>query len=214
LLTACGSQPSAPGATAVAGSAPPSNTAAAPAATSVGETSSAVIAPGTDRPARELLEQQALAVATYQPSDPAACGLRPIDAPASSGSARIFFGCTPASGPVLPAAPAREIAVSPGADAKQAALRALLAGPSSAERQAGWLSNFGPASENVAFKLDVLEDGLAVVDFDPAIRDVEFVFVSNMDAAQIVATLGQFPDVQRVTILIDGTLLCQATEEC
>ena len=167
------------------------------------------------RPAPAALEQQALDVATYAPGDPTACRLPEVAAPPDSAtSVRVFFGCTPASGPVLPAVPARVVATAPGSDPQEAALRALLAGPTSAEQSAGYLSNFGAASQDVDFALERFDNGLVVVDLDPAIRKVQFIFVSNMDAAQIVATLGQFPDVKRVTILVGGQLLCQVIEQC
>jgi hypothetical protein len=169
----------------------------------------------TNGPAPAALEQQALDVAVYAPGDPTACRLPEVAAPTDTAtSARVFFGCTPASGPVLPAVPARIVTVAPGSDPKAAALRALLAGPTSAEQSAGYLSNFGAASRDVEFALKTFDNGLVVVDLDPAIRKVQFIFVSNMDAAQIVATLGQFPDVKRVTILVGGQLLCQVVEQC
>ncbi len=168
-----------------------------------------------NRPERALLEQHALDVGVYQPGDPGACGLPEPAAPADlKTTVRVFFGCTPTTGPILAAVPARQVSVPSGADAQHAALRALLAGPTGEEQSKGYLSNFGAQSQDVAFDLAVLDDGHVVVDFDPAIRKVEFIFVSNMDATQIVATLGQFPEVKRVTILVGGQLLCQIVEEC
>jgi spore germination protein GerM len=59
-----------------------------------------------------------------------------------------------------------------------------------------------------------VQSGTATVDFDSAIRNVKFIFVSMMDVAQIVATLGQFPEVRRVQILIGGQEWCLAMGEC
>lgn len=213
LITGCESQSTTPDTptiaplTVTAIALPTTPSSPAPAATASGEQA--------NRPARELLEQHALGAATYPPGDPAACGLPQVEAPADpKASGRVFWGCTPTTGPVLSAVPARQIPVASGSDPKEAALRALLAGPTDDERQAGYLSNFGAASQNVEFTIETPGDGLVVVDFDAAIRDVEFIFVSNMDATQIVTTLGQFPEAERVTILIDGQLLCQVTEQC
>lgn len=124
--------------------------------------------------------------------------------------------------PVLPAVPARHVPVPPGTSPKDAALHALLAGPTSLERQVGYLATFGPESQAITFDIEVLDGGLTVVNFDPAILNVvvsspdrrTHVFVANEDAYQIVATLGQFPDVQRVAILVGGQLLCKVLDVC
>jgi spore germination protein GerM len=108
--------------------------------------------------------------------------------------------------------------VPAGADPKRVALRALLAGPTTKERQAGYVAFFGPASSAVPFTITVFNGGLAVVDFDLALLNItpsgRYIFTANADAYQIVATLGQFSDVQRVTILVGGRLLCQVLGEC
>ena len=127
---------------------------------------------------------------------------------------QVFFGCTPQSGPVVAAVPARVVPVSSGQRRERVALEALLAGPTEQERQAGYVSTFGSGSRGVAFETEVRSDGTAVVNFDQAIREKAKAFVSNMDARQVVATLGQFPGVERVLILVEGEPLCRALGEC
>jgi spore germination protein GerM len=126
----------------------------------------------------------------------------------------VFFGCQPASGVLLNAVAARRASVPAGTDARETALRVLLRGPTPDEKRAGYLSNFGPSTANVGFTLRVQQNGTSTVDFDSAIRNVKFIFVSMMDVAQIVAALGQFPEVRRVQILIGGQEWCRAMGEC
>jgi hypothetical protein len=49
---------------------------------------------------------------------------------------------------------------------------------------------------------------------DRAILDVEFMFVAVQDVAQITSTVGQFPPVRRVTILVGGRRLCERVDVC
>jgi spore germination protein GerM len=123
----------------------------------------------------------------------------------------VHFGCTAQSGGILNAVPATRVQVPSGADAKETAIRALLRGPTAEQVRAGYLSNFGATSANVGFTVRVAS-GLATVDFDPAIRNVKYIFLGQMDVAQIIATLAQFSDVRRVAILIDGEEWCRALE--
>jgi hypothetical protein len=162
-------------------------------------------------------------VAAFPAGSPATCGLPTVPAPADlTKTVRVFFGCSPKSGPLVAAVPARQVAVPAGADPKRIALRALLAGPTSAEKQAGYASTFGAETQAVPFAVEVLAGGLAVVDFDPAIRDVVVVspdrrthiFVANEDVYQVVATLAQFPDVKRFVIFVGGQPLCKGIEAC
>jgi hypothetical protein len=179
--------------------------------------------PSASRPPRAELEQYAREVATLPVSNPAACGLPSVPAPADLGkTVRVFFACGSTKGPTLAAIPARTVPVPPDADPKATALRALLAGPTPAERRAGYLATFGPTTQATPFTIEVLDGGLAVVDFDPAILNVivvspdrrTHVFVANEDAYQVFVTLGQFPDVKRVTILVGGRPLCKVQEAC
>jgi hypothetical protein len=154
-------------------------------------------------------------VARWRPAEPAACKM-PEPAPSGAPDARtvtVFFGCQPPTGILLNAVRARRVAVPSGTDAKETAVRVLLRGPTAEEKRLGYLSTFGPSSANVSFKIRERQ-GLATVDFDPAIRQVEFIFVSMMDVAQIVATLGQFPEVRRVEILIGGEQWCRVIGGC
>jgi hypothetical protein len=169
----------------------------------------------TEALSRAVLEEYALEVAVYQPRDPTACGLPTIPAPTDiSTEVLVFFACQPTNSSNLNAVPARRVTITSDEDPKRIALQALLAGPTSEEVRAGYLSNFGAASQNIGFNIDAMDGGLAVVDFDAAIMEVPLIFVGNMDAIQIVATLGQFPDVRRVAILVDGQLWCKVIELC
>jgi hypothetical protein len=91
----------------------------------------------------------------------------------------------------------------------------LLRGPTRAERAAGFNSPFGPRTARLSFKLAVRpEHGLAVVDLDPSIMRMKFAFISVAETAEITSTVGQFPGVKRVRILIGGRPLCAALGEC
>ena len=175
--------------------------------------------PDTGLPPRAVLEELAWTVATFQPGHPSACGLPAVPPPADADTmVRVFFACQPPQGPGISAVPVRQVPVPPGEDPKDTALRALLAGEAPEEAQAGVGSSFGPASQNVPFDIDVLDGGLAVVNFDPAIMDVykqgRHIFVSNAEVDQIVLGLGQFPDVKRVAILVGGQHLCKVIKLC
>jgi spore germination protein GerM len=106
------------------------------------------------------------------------------------------------------------VSVSPGQKAERVAIEALLAGPTAQERQDGYVSNFGEASRGVPFEVEIRGNGLGVVNFDKAIQSRAKAFVSNLDARQVVATLGQLQGVRRVLILIEGEPLCRALGEC
>lgn len=160
------------------------------------------------------MEEHALAVRTYGAEDPSRCGLTAPAGGSPPSSVLVFFGCTPDQGPVIGAVPARVVPVPAGKKPERVALENLLGGPTAEEGRAGYVSNFGDASRGVAFEVEVREDGLAVVNFDQAVRQQARAFVSNLDARQVVATLGQFPGVERVLILIEGEPLCKALGEC
>lgn len=160
------------------------------------------------------LSEHALPVRIYGPEAPERCGLKASRSAAPPSSVQVFFGCTPESGPVVGAVPARVVAVPAGGKPERVALEALLAGPTAEERRTGYVSNFGDGSRGVGVEVEVHSDGMAVVNFDQAIREQGRAFVSNIDARQVVATLGQFPNVERVLILIEGEPLCKALGEC
>lgn len=200
----------------VADASPAQGRASAPPPVPVSRDAGAASGAGVRAPVASLasMEEHALSVAVYGAEDPSRCGLR---APATANppsSVQIFFGCTPKSGPVVGAVPARVVSVSPGQKAERVAIEALLAGPTAQERQDGYVSNFGEASRGVPFEVEIRGNGLAVVNFDKAIQSRAKAFVSNLDARQVVATLGQLQGVRRVLILIEGEPLCRALGEC
>ena len=160
------------------------------------------------------LNEHALAVRSHGPEAPERCGLEPSRSASPPSSVQVFFGCTPASGPVVGAVPARVVPVPSGGKPERVALEALLAGPTAEESRAGYVSNFGANSRGVGFEVEVHDDGMAVVNFDQAIRGQARAFVSNIDTRQVVATLGQFPNVKQVLILVEGEPLCKALGEC
>lgn len=158
---------------------------------------------------REFTE--ALAVDVWKPGSAEACGLR--GPAADGGNVVLFFACTPRTGPMLPAVPARRLTVGGGLGAKEGALAALLRGPTAEERRMGFLSNFGERSAGTSFTIRMRAD-TAVVDLDRRIRDVPMMFVGRNDVAQLVATLGQFGDVRQVVIRVGGEPLCRVLGEC
>ena len=171
----------------------------------------------TSARARTLQSRVIYDVTGWRPGNAAACGLPdPALPPSAPGGRRVtvFFGCQPASGTLLNAVPARRASVPAGTDARETALRVLLRGPTPEEKRAGYLSNFGPSTANVGFTLRVHPNGTATVDFDSAIRNVKFIFVSMMDVAQIDATLWQLPEVRVEQNLIGGQEWCRAMGEC
>lgn len=103
---------------------------------------------------RDALELQALAVAVYQPGDPAVCGLPLVLALSDLDlTVRVFFACSPDDAPEVSAVPAREVAVPPGADPKRIAMHALLAGPTTAEQEAGIIPSLRPTIPRFRLKL-------------------------------------------------------------
>jgi spore germination protein GerM len=176
-------------------------------------------------PQQSTLERQALAVSVYTVSAPSNCGLASPRSESGATTATVYFGCSPRQGPLVPAVPARIVRVESGSDPMRVALRALFAGPTDPESRAGYISSFSAASAKIPFRVARLANGLAVVDFDRAILDVNaprpdptqnprHLFVATMDAHQIVATLSQFPGVRRVAILICGEPWCRVRGEC
>ncbi len=171
--------------------------------------------PGPDAwPARQVLQENSLAVATYRPGDPAACGLPAVQPGDGRATVVVYHGCEPRSGPALDAVPARRVGVPAGADPLEAVVRAQLAGATEAEKAAGYRSNFGTGTAATAFSVRRLDGGLVVVDLHPSIRQQRMAFVSNAEAKQLVAALGQLPGVERVAILIGGQPLCKALGQC
>lgn len=165
-------------------------------------------------PPRNVLEEHSLAVAAYGPGDPAACGLPAVQPGDGRSTVVVFHGCEPRSGPGVEAVPARRVPVPAGADPLEAAVRAQLAGATEAEKSVRYQSNFGAGTAATPFTVRGLEGGLAVVDLQPSVQRQPMVFVSNAEARQLVAALGQFPGVERVAILVGGQLLCRAVEMC
>jgi hypothetical protein len=154
---------------------------------------------------------EALAVDVWKPGSAEACGLH--EPAVGGGSVVLFFACTPRTGPMLPAVPARRLTVNGGSGAKEGTVAALLRGPTPDERRAGFLSNFGERTAGTPFTLRMRGD-TAVVDLDRRIRDVPMMFVGRNDVAQLVATLGQFGDVRQVVIRVGGKPLCRVLGEC
>lgn len=218
LLTACSAP--APTASSSEGSAAPQapadRRAGAPPPVPVPQTTGTADTPGVRAPVSSLasMEEHALAVRTHGAEEPSRCGLKAPGSASPPTSVQVFFGCNPQSGPVVPAVPARVVPVAAGGKPERVAIEALLAGPTAEEGRAGYVSNFGDASRGVEFEVEIRNNGLAVINFDQAIRDRARAFVSNLDARQVVATLGQFPGVERVLILVEGEPLCKALGEC
>ncbi len=176
-------------------------------------------------PKQSDLERQALALAVYPASNPSACNLAAPRPESSGANVTVYFGCAPRQGPTVPAVPARIVRLASGGEPMNVALRALLGGPTDAESRAGYISSFSAASAGVSFRVTRLANGLAAVDFDRAMLDISaprpdpaqnprHLFVTNMDAYQIVVTLGQFSGVRRVAILVGGEPLCRVRGEC
>ncbi|MEW5929942.1 MAG: GerMN domain-containing protein [Gemmatimonadota bacterium] len=165
-------------------------------------------------PARQVLQENSLAVATYRPGDPGACGLPAVQPGDGRSTVVVFHGCEPGSGPALDAVAARRVPVPAGADPLEAAVRAQLAGATEAEKQAGYRSNFGQGTAATPFTVRRLDGGLVVVDLHSSIRQQRMVFVSNAETKQLVAALGQFPGVERVAVLVGGQPLCRALGQC
>lgn len=190
----------------------------APAPPAPAETAAAATDTGRPRPqawpARAVLEENSLAVSTYGPGDPSSCGLPAVQPADGRTTVLVFHGCAPRSGPALDAVPARRVSVPAGTEPMEAAVRAQLAGATEEEKARGYVSNFGPGTEATRFTLRRLDGGLVVLDLHPSVRSQQMVFVSNAEARQLVAALGQFPGVQRVAILIGGQPLCRALGQC
>jgi hypothetical protein len=96
--------------------------------------------------------------------------------------------------------PVRRSATGTGVAA--AAVRALLAGPTSAERAAGFTSAV-PSGTSLR-SLDI-SSGLATVDFTGRYDDGGGSLSMQSRVAQVVYTLTRFTSVQRVSFRLDGT---------
>lgn len=223
LLAACGAPPAPSTSPAPVGSAasepsvaPPVHRTDAPPPVPVPQPAEVATRESIRPPVSSLAElaEHALPVKTYGAEDPSRCGLTAPGGGSPPSSVQVFFGCTPRSGPVVGAVPARVLSVPSGKTPEREALQALLAGPTAEERQKGYVSNFGDTSRGVEFEAEARKDGMALVNFDRAILEKAHAFVSNLDSRQVVATLGQFRGVQRVLILVEGEPLCKARGEC
>lgn len=83
----------------------------------------------------------------------------------------------------------------------RAALEALLAGPTDAERSSGYVTNLNPG---VAVRSVVIRDGVAVVDFSAGMERSGGACLVTAIRAQVESTLTQFPGVSSVRIAIEG----------
>lgn len=97
-------------------------------------------------------------------------------------------------------APAQRSASGSGVGA--AAVRALLAGPTAAEQQAG-MSSAIPAGTQL--RSLTISRGLAVVDLSGGFASGGGSFSMGARMAQLVTTLTQFPTVSQVRLWLDGT---------
>lgn len=177
----------------------------------------------TPQDANDLQGKYALTVTDYRPGNATDCGLPHVTATSTDQETiHVFFACTSANGLEISAVPARAIQVSTGENPKKVALQALFAGATLEETLTGYYTFFGPDTEDIPFTVTVDRTGLAVVTLDRSIRDIVHesdgrrlrAFVSDIDTIQIVTTLGQFPDVNRVTIFIGDQPLCKVRESC
>jgi spore germination protein GerM len=87
------------------------------------------------------------------------------------------------------------------------ALTELLAGPTDSERDAGFGSWFSADTAGMLDSVDI-EDGLAMVSFDSALREVISGASSSCGSAnllaQLDATVGEFDEVDRAVYALDG----------
>lgn len=87
------------------------------------------------------------------------------------------------------------------------ALRELVAGPTESERDDGFGSWFSADTAAMLQSVDV-EDGVAMVSFDPALREVISGASSSCGSAnllaQLDATVGELPEVDRAIYTLDG----------
>lgn len=83
----------------------------------------------------------------------------------------------------------------------QAALEALLAGPTGAERGRGYVTNINPG---VAVRSVSISDGVATVDFSAEMERSGGACLVTAIRAQVESTLTQFPGVSSVRIAIEG----------
>jgi spore germination protein GerM len=87
------------------------------------------------------------------------------------------------------------------------ALRDLLAGPTEAERAAGFGSWFSADTAGMLRSVEV-DDGVALVSFDSSLREVISGAASSCGSAnllaQLDATVGEFDEVDRAVYALDG----------
>ncbi len=142
---------------------------------------------------------------TLQALEPCAEGAPPAEAPVYA-----FFTCAGAPLPSDPRPVAREAQAADPEGRLEAAVSGLLAGPTQAERQAGYTSFF---SEETALALNsavIDADGLATVD----LGDIRFLSNASTSAGSEVllgelnATVFQFDEIVAVEYRINGS--CRA----
>lgn len=155
------------------------------------------------------------AVDDWRPQPRASCGSAGDDAgiPRESGTVHVFFGCAGPDGRHAAAVPVRAVTVPPGADPREAAVRALIAGPTPEERRAGFTSALESVDGGAAFTVRVDAD-TATLDFASAGLADPRQMAGRAAVAQIVAALGQFRPIRFVRVRVDGEPLCRTMGEC
>ena len=137
------------------------------------------------------------------PGPAADCRTSPLAARAGQQRLRVFFTCGDVERPV-------ERDVAPTRAVLRAALEQLLAGPTPAERAAGFTSFFGQETAG-ALNSVVVADGIARIDFDDFSRAIPNASSSAGSAqllAQLRATIFQYPSIRAAEITFGGS--CEA----
>lgn len=136
----------------------------------------------------------------------AACTPAPVTPAAGEKVVTAYFACGDMDYPTVPIAVQR--AVPDDEDDLTAALLALLAGPTEAERAAGFRSWFSAETAGRLNDATIGDDGHAVINFQTfshMIPNASTSAGSEHLMAEIGATVAQFPAVQTFEVQFDGS---------
>ena len=143
------------------------------------------------------------------PTDAVAEVCEDVAQPAAGDSVLVFFPCGAGLG-ADQASGNRSVALEmPVIERVETALRAVLDGPSEPERDAGMVGVVPPGSSVLLAEVDLSEnDGLAIVDFDPALAEINNLSTtaaSGAFARSLEATVLQFDKVTAVEFRMGGS---------
>jgi spore germination protein GerM len=139
-----------------------------------------------------------------RPPTVVSCADVPTPAPSDNGTIYAYFTCGDEVRPVVRQTPDT---TEPELQL-QAALNALVAGPTDAEQAAGFTSFFSPDSAGVINTVTITDGANVVVNFSTDVRAIPNASTTNGARTimwELTSTVFQFPDVQTIRYQMDGS---------